>query len=413
MNLETAAGRRVIRCYLAGFTLSMVGTGLWLPLNAVYLNQDRDLTPGLVGMYYVVLSAASITSNLVNGPLADRIGPFRPFVTAGLAQAAGMVLLAAAPSTPFLFLAAAVCGAGNGGFFACQTAVLTRVFGIGNLSTVYGRQYQIMNLAIGVGALAVGTMAQALGHQAFVIGFCLNGLSYALHVLNVVGPVRRLARRTTPDQPAAASGRAPVWDRFKPYRDLSFLPVIALQLCITIFAVAQFEAVVPVVLARSADLPLWGITAFEAANCLGVVLLQPWATRYVNRAGPEAGLRAALMCWLVLPLPGVCAAVADGFALRLALLLAVAFSAGEVFVAPSLQPLAAARAPDGRLATYTASVSLANALGLMLGPALLLPVFGSLGHGGYWAALGGGVLATTAIHRAILRTPDTHDVAAA
>ncbi|MGW6214857.1 MFS transporter [Streptomyces sp. NPDC055109] len=195
MNRETAAGRRVIRSYLAGFTLSMVGTGLWLPLNAVYLNQDRDLTPGLVGVYYLVLSTASITSNLVNGPLADRIGPFRPFVIAGMAQAAGMVLLAIAPSTPFLFLAAAICGAGNGGFFACQTAVLTRVFGIGNLSTVYGRQYQIMNLAIGVGALAVGTMAQALGHQAFVIGFCLNGLSYALHVLNVAGPVRRLARR--------------------------------------------------------------------------------------------------------------------------------------------------------------------------------------------------------------------------
>ena len=438
LDLSSDDGRRTLHRYLASFSFSMLGTGLWLPLNAVYLNDERHLSPSVVGLYFLVLSCASIAANLVAATIADRSGPFRPYVAGGLLQGVGMIMLATASHPAALFAAGIVCGAGNGTFFACQTAVLTQVFGLEMLSTVYGRQYQIMNLAIGIGALSVGALLYELGPAAYTIGFCLNGLSYTVHVLNVVGPVRRLAQRYSaprleevlpsvtdgtgaereaPDQETghghdAASlrerGKPERFDRFLPYRDKHFLPVIMIQLCLVLFGTAQFEAVMPIVLKRTAELPAWAVTAFVVANCAGVVVLQPRATLYVNRRGPEQGIRAAMRWWLLLPLPALAAAVAGPLPLRLVAVCAVAlvFAAGEVLLAPSVQPMAAARAPKGRLTTYTSSVSLAASVAMLTGPALLLPVFGGLGGPTYWIVLFAGTSAGLAILRLwVLRRP--------
>jgi len=419
LDLSSDDGRRTLHRYLASFSFSMLGTGLWLPLNAVYLNDERHLSPSVVGLYFLVLSCASIAANLVAATIADRSGPFRPYVAGGLLQGVGMIMLATASHPAALFAAGIVCGAGNGTFFACQTAVLTQVFGLEMLSTVYGRQYQIMNLAIGIGALSVGALLYELGPAAYTIGFCLNGLSYTVHVLNVVGPVRRLAQRyrQAPDQETghghdAASlrerGKPERFDRFLPYRDKHFLPVIMIQLCLVLFGTAQFEAVMPIVLKRTAELPAWAVTAFVVANCAGVVVLQPRATLYVNRRGPEQGIRAAMRWWLLLPLPALAAAVAGPLPLRLVAVCAVAlvFAAGEVLLAPSVQPMAAARAPKGRLTTYTSSVSLAASVAMLTGPALLLPVFGGLGGPTYWIVLFAGTSAGLAILRLwVLRRP--------
>lgn len=395
--------RPVLRRYLIGYTLSAFGTGLWMPLNAIFLREERGLSAGGVGVYYAIVALTAIVANLFAGALADRIGPFRPLAVAGLLQATGILVLVSVDTHSGAYVAAVVCGIGNGAFFAVQTATLTYIFGLSNLSTVFGRQYQISNFAIGAGAFVLGGLVQQLGYIGYVAGFSLNAVSYVVHAWNVAGPVRRLAvRRQVAAANVDTSAAGPSNHPFRPYLDRAFLPVILTQLCIVMFGYAQLEAVVPVVFRDAAGLPLWGITMLTVANCIGVVAFQPWATRHVKRVGSPRGLRGAFVVWLVAALPAVVAVLPGPPWLRLTavVLFAVIFAVGETLVSPSMQPMAAALAPTAQLSSYTAAVSLTFSLGLVIGPPVSLSVFAALGVGWYWAVVVAGLVLGLVVVRA-------------
>lgn len=384
---KTINVERARRLYFASYAFSMFGTGLWLPLNAIFLSEERHLSVSQVGAYYTVVALTAVVCNFVTGDLADRRGPFTLFRLAGLVQGVGIALLLLGDSTTSIYLAAVVSGLGNGAFFATQTMVLTRVFGGDRLSRLFGTQFQIMNLAIMVGAATLGLLVHFLGSTGFLVGFAINALSYAVHAWNASGPVRRMAG-------AEGGGRPQTRPRpWAPYLDSRFLPIIATQLCVSLFGYAQLEAVMPVVFRKGAGLPLWVITTYVALNSVVVVLAQPTATRWVEKHGRRAGLRAALVCWLVSFVPALAAPWPDAFAGRVAavILFSAVFAVGEVLVAPSMQPLAAASAPRDRIGSYTAAVSLAYSLGLILGPSLLLPVFAVDGLA-YWAVVAAGTV---------------------
>jgi MFS family permease len=388
------------RLYLLSFSFSMVGTGLWMPLNAVFLTEERHMSAAQVGAYYTVMAGTAVLSNLVAGGIADRYGPFRPFVLAATVQGMGIGALLLAHDVPGVFLAAAVSGVGNGAFFATQTAVLVRIFGTSGLTRIFGIQYQIMNVAIAVGAGVLGLMVARLGYAGYVIGFATNAVSYVVHGLNVSGPVRRLAGAAEPSH--ASPARAKPW---APYLDRAYLPVIMTQLCICLFGYAQLEAVIPVVFRHGTGLPLWAITLLAALNSVVVVVAQPFATRWVERNGHRPGLRLALWCWMASVVPAVVAPHLGPTPLRIAAALAfsAAFALGEVFVSPSMNPMAAAAAPRDRIASYTAAVSLAYSLGLILGPSLLLPVFG-VSASLYWGVIVlGCLLGRFALSRTVTR----------
>jgi hypothetical protein len=283
------------------------------------------------------------------------------------------------------------------------------LFGRVNLGTVFGRQYQIANLAIGAGALVLGALVLKAGYAGYVVGLLMNAGSYVVHVLNVAGPVRRLAIRAglavdagfgtpTPRMSSAdGSGddqqvvRPRPW---QPYGDRRFLPIVLLQLVVVVFGYAQAESAAPLVFRAVGDVPLWGITLFAVTNCVVVVACQPRAIRVVERIGPERGMRGALLAWLLSTVPGFAMLVGGPQWLKLAevVLFALLFAIGETLISPSMQPLAVSRAPDDRLGTYTSAVSMAYSLGLMIGPPLSLAAFAALGGTGYWALVLGGIL---------------------
>lgn len=409
--METDDGDRradpVLRWYLASYGLSMLGTGLWLPLNAIFLVEQRGLSPAAVGAYYSVAAVVAILANLFVGTLADRLGPFRPLVVAGIAQATGIALLVVLDSRPGVFLAAVATGVGNGTFFAVQTAAVSEIFGIARLSTVFGRQYQIANIGIGAGGLVLGGLVHQLGYTGYVIGFSVNALSYAVHALNVAGPVRRMAIRAG----LSGAGKRPPAPRpslLRPYRDRRFLLVILIQLCVAMFGYAQLEAVVPVVFRDSAYLPVWAITAYTTANCISVVVFQPRSTNWVRRVGPERGLHATMVVWLIAAVAGLLAPHLGGLLRRLLAIsaFAVVFAIGETLVSPSLKPLAATRAPSDRIASYTAAVSLTFSVGTVLAPPVFLPLFAAFGADVYWLVIAGGLVLGMGVVRLAQVSPE-------
>src|ERR1700726_2098112 len=91
---------RTIRIFLAGNTVSMLGTGLVLPFLLIYLHQVRDLALPIVGALLAGAAAVGVVVVLISGPLLDRMGARRVLFAIVLGQACAEVLLAWAHSVP-------------------------------------------------------------------------------------------------------------------------------------------------------------------------------------------------------------------------------------------------------------------------------------------------------------------------
>jgi MFS family permease len=374
--------------FLSGYAVSMVGTGLAFPLTALYLREVLHVPTSQVAAYFAVLALAAMAVNPIAGTQADRRGPVAILGVAIALQVIGPVVLASASSLPTALAAAVINGAGNGAFFAIQTSLLVRLFGRPALGRIYGAQYMIMNLALSGSAVAAGILVARLGDVGYRTAFVVNGISYLAYGLGAWAVIRRMA--PSDDNGTVAGHASRAWH---PYTDRGFLPLIALQFCLVTFGFAQIEAVMPVVLRQAGEFSVPLIAGFLAVNGIVVVVVQPFATRACERIGARRGLALAVAFWLGAFACGLAAVTLASTPAKVGALAAFAavFAVGETFISPSLQPLVADSAPEGRLGTYAGAISLTYSLGLILGPTLSLPLFDQLGVGPYWLMLVGGI----------------------
>lgn len=373
--------------YLSGYAVSMVGTGLAYPLTALYLREVLHVPTPQVAAYFAVLALAAIAVNPLAGTQADRRGPVAVLGFAIALQTIGPLVLASASSLSTALAAAVINGAGNGAFFAIQTSLLVRLFGRPALGRMYGAQYMIMNLAVAGSAIAAGILVARLGDVGYRFAFIANGVSYLGYGLGALAVIRTASS----GEDAATAGH--VSKAWHPYADPGFLPLIALQFFLVTFGFAQVEAVMPVVLRQAGEFSVPLIAAFLAVNGIVVVAVQPFATRACERVGARRGLGLAVAFWLGALACGLAAVTLTSTAAKVGALAAFAavFAVGETFISPSLQPLVADSAPEGRLGTYSGAISLTYSIGLVIGPTIALPLFGRFGVGPYWLMLASGI----------------------
>jgi MFS family permease len=371
-----------MRYYLA-YSISMFGSGLVYPLTALFLRSVVGITLQQVSIYFFVLGGVAIIANPVWGSRIDRLGVRTVVLLAVAGQLLGAAVLSTATSAPVAFFAAVISGVGNSGFYAAQTPLLTHMFGKQELPSIFGTQYLLTNLMMAVGAVTGGVLASVTGATGYRIAIAGNSVSFLIYGLGVA--LLQRATPTTKPSPTAVSSR-PAWAVWKPYRDRSFIPLIALQACFVLFGFSQFQTVLPVLVRSGLGLSVSTASVLVALNCLTVICVQPTVTRYCRRFAPQLGLAIALVVWLVAFAFGLGTAVRSTAAAATVLLVAYAivFAVGETFIAPTFQPLVSIRAPEGELGSYAASTSLMYSLGLAIGPAVGLSLLHSGGVAAYW-----------------------------
>jgi MFS family permease len=97
--------------------LNYLGYGAVLPFEIIYLHDGRGFSLGVAGLVVSLITGAAVVTAPLTGPLIDRAGPRAVLCGAGVALAGGYAGLAFAHSPGWVFLAAALAGAGNGGYF--------------------------------------------------------------------------------------------------------------------------------------------------------------------------------------------------------------------------------------------------------------------------------------------------------
>lgn len=151
--------------------------------------QSAGIGRGVGVLSVSVFGAASVAIKLTTGPLSTRAGILPTMAGFAAAMCAGTATLVGFQTPVGLLVAAAILGAGYGGFDALLSPLLAWLFGVENLSTLFGAVAFAFALAGSLVPYAVGIGFDRFG--SFEIPFLLatGAGSGAIVVLTVIGRV--------------------------------------------------------------------------------------------------------------------------------------------------------------------------------------------------------------------------------
>jgi predicted MFS family arabinose efflux permease len=361
-SLDPRLSRPVWILSLGGLA-NAVGNGLAFPFLVIYLHNVRGFSLGTAGLVLATTGAASLLAGPAVGVVVDRIG--------GRATlAAALVLLAVGyGSYPLIhepwhaFLASAVAGLGNAGFWPSQSALLAGLTPPARRHAAFALQRVTRNLGIGLGGVLGGLIATTANPTSFTVLFLLDAATFLVFVV-------MLALVPEPELPDEDGALAP--GRYADVlRHRVFLGLVVLNVLFVSAGYAQFE-LLPVFAKNEAGVSEAGIGVIFFVNTLVIVLAQfPVAKELEGRRRMPA---LALMCalwaaaWAVVFLGGLwLEALAAAAAFGLA---AVVFGLGECFQGPVQGALVADLAPPRLRGRYMAVSTISWDVGFIVGPAI-------------------------------------------
>lgn len=346
-----------------GGLANAVGNGLAFPFLVIYLHNVRGFSLGTAGLVLATTGAVSLLAGPAVGVVIDRIG--------GRATlAAALVLLAIGfGSYPLIhepwhaFLASAVAGLGNAGFWPSQSALLAGLTPPARRHAAFALQRVTRNLGIGLGGVAGGLIATTSSPGSFTVLFLLDAATFLVFVV-------MLAFVPEPELPPEEGSLAPA--RYADVlRDRVFLGIVVLNVLFVSAGYAQLE-LLPVFAKNEAGVTESGIGLIFFVNTLVIVLAQFPVSKGLEgrRRMPALALMCALWAaaWIVVLAGGhwlEAAAAAAAFGVA-----AIVFGLGECFQGPVQGALVADLAPPRLRGRYMAVSTISWDVGFIVGPAV-------------------------------------------
>ena len=374
---------RSVATLQVGGLVNAFGNGVVLPFVFIYLHNVRGIALGPSGLIVATNAVVSVVAGPVFGVLVDRFGGRRMLAVALAILAVGYAAYPLVHEAWQGFLVAAVTGIGVGGFWPAQSTLIAGLTPSELRPAAFGMQRVVMNLGIGLGALAGGLIATTDAPGTFSVLFLLNAASF------VVYAVVMLALVPSPDlgggaHPPGTSGT---------YRDVlrhrAFMTVIGLNALFIFAGFSGFE-LLPVYAKNEAGVTETQIGLVFFVNTLVIVLAQLPTTRLAQgrRRMPVLGLLGALWAaaWLIVPFAGSQGAPGEATLLLVAAM--VVFALGQCLHGAVQAPLVVDLAEPRLLGRYMALSALSWQVGFALGPAVggyMLAVSPS----GVWVAAAG------------------------
>jgi MFS family permease len=384
------------RRILVGTLLSAIGRGLTLPFLFIYLHEVRGLGAATVGFVVGWMGVVSLGLSPVAGTLIDRFGARRVVLPCFLIEAAGVLSLAGVDSVPMAFASATAVAVGHSALWSGQITILASLTGEEERQRVFGLQFTLLNLGIGIGGLTAGALVDVARPWTFQLLYVLDAIGYLVPMailLSMPAVGRRLADRPGTAQAETTGGYAEV------LRDRPFRRLVIFGLVLTTCGYAQIEVGFTAFATTVAEVSPRVVGWALAANTLTIVIAQLFVIRILqgrSRARALAGVGVLFAAaWLALGGAGL----VDGAQALMAALGVVAsasiFALGETLLSPVMPALTNALATDELRGRYNAMGSMIWGVSGVVGPVTAGPLIGS-GLGGAWVALvvGGSLIAS-------------------
>ncbi|MEU5723745.1 MFS transporter [Micromonospora sp. NPDC047738] len=385
------------RRILLGTLLSAIGRGLTLPFLFIYLTDVRGLTDNQAGLVIGWFGAVTLALSPLGGTLIDRFGARRVVLPCLAIEAVGTGSLALVDSIGTAFAVSTLIAIGGSALWAGQTTILASLTGDGERQRVFGLQFALLNLGIGVGGLISGAVVDIARPVTFQAIYLLDALSYltpGLILLTLPHVGHRLVQ--APTAAARSAGGYLTVLRDRPFRRL-----VIFGLVLTTCGYAQIEVGFTAYSVRVVEVTPRVVAWALACNTVMIVLSQLLVIRRMegrSRTRALAGVGAIFAAaWLVLGAAGV---VGTGNALVAALgvvACSAIFGFGETMLSPVMPALTNALATDELRGRYNAMSSMIFGISGIVGPVTAGPLIGAA-HGRLWVAVVvGGCLAASAL----------------
>ncbi|MER7439214.1 MFS transporter [Micromonospora avicenniae] len=395
MLLRALPRRPEARRILVGTLLSAIGRGLTLPFLFIYLTDVRGLTDARAGLVIGWYGAVTLALSPLGGTLIDRFGARRVVLPCLLIEAAGTGALALVHSSASAFLVVTVIAIGSSAIWSGQNTILASLTDDGERQRVFGLNFALLNLGIGIGGMTSGAIVDTGRPVTFQTIYLLDAVSYlmpALILLTLPGVGRRISSAAAGDRPSGGGYLTVLRDR--PFRRL-----VVFGLILTTCGYAQIEVGFTAYAVRVVEVSPRVVAWALAANTVMIVLAQLVVIRRLegrSRTGALAAVGAVFAtAWLVLGAAGL---VGTGNALVAALgvvACSAIFGFGETMLSPVMPALTNALATDELRGRYNAMSSMIFGISGVIGPVTAGPLIGAA-DGKVWvvAVVGGCLLAS-------------------
>jgi len=366
---------RVFWLLFAGTLVNRVGSFV-VPLFAIYLTEQRGLSPTLAGAVCSLYGLGSLCSGLLGGYLSDRIGRRRTMILGLLWGATAMLMVPMARSLPMVALATFHLALSGDLYRPAIAAAVSDVCGPDQRTRAYGLLFWVVNLGFAI-ATAIGGV---LSRKGFALLFRLDAATtivYALLVLLWMPETRG----------ASLEREAPRGRLRDALGDRELLRFVGTQALVGLLF-QQSAAALPVALLEKGIGPAqYGLVM--SLNGALVVLFSPLVTRWIGAHRRTLVLAGSTLLVGVgfafnqLPL-GVA-----GAALSIAL-----WTMGEIYAAPVTPALVADLAPEHLRSQYQGVQQMGYGACALVGPTFGLAILEHAGPGPLWGTcLGVGTIA--------------------
>lgn len=387
MLRDALPSRPEARRILVGTIFSAVGRGLTLPFLFIYLTKVRHLDASTAGLVIGWFGLFSLLVAPVGGTLIDRFGARRIVLPALLLEAVGVGGLALVANVWQAWGALTLASVGAGVIWAGQNTILTSLTTEAERQRVFGLQFALLNLGIGVGSAISGSIVVVTRPGTFQMIYLIDMLCYLAPFLILLS-MPRVGRRLVEPRPADNGQRAKGWAevlRHRPFRRL-----IIFSLLLTVSGYAQLEVGFTGFAIDTVGVTPQIIGYAFTANTAVIVLAQLFVIKRLqgrSRSGALAVVGVIFAAaWLVLGMASlidVASAVTSAVGV---IAFAAIFALGETLLSPTSPALVNALATDELRGRYNALASMVWGVSGVVAPVSAGPLL-QAGLGGLWIGL--------------------------
>jgi MFS family permease len=173
-----------LRVLLAASFVSSIGGGLTLPFLVIYLHQVRHIPLGIAGLLIGGVAVLALPVAPSAGALVDRFGPRVVLLVALFVESLGTVSLVTVHSILSALPAMFVYGLGQAAGWPTWNALLGVMVEDDSTSRLaFARNFQLLNLGLGIGAVVGGLVVHVHHPGSFVAIYLIDGTSTLIVVV--------------------------------------------------------------------------------------------------------------------------------------------------------------------------------------------------------------------------------------
>ena len=354
------------RRIVAGIALSAIGRGMTLSLLMVYLHDMRGFTTSFGGLLLAWGALFGIACTAPLGALVDRIGPKIVMVIGLLISGFSALSFSVVTTHTHAFIAMTLFAFGGQCVWPAQSVILTRVTPEEDRPKIFGFNFMLMNLGLGVGGFLSSIIIRENSIFSYQVMYWLDGATYLVFLFFVWGLDTPHAGKYIAKEHEPQSGSYRELFRIRELSVLTFAGIILLT-----FGYGPLQSGLPIYATQYLDLaPNW-LGIIFGVNTFAIVAFQPLVLRLIENQSKYTSLIAVAviwaLSWLAVGISPYLSMFVAGIALCVSQLI---FAFGEMVHAPTSPALIQELTPEHIRGRASALMSLQWGISGIAGPAI-------------------------------------------